>query len=117
MRIFGYGVWLFALTAASARADVDLPNPSLELYAKCLAEAKSASETKTIDDQTYFTCVGTTAKNWYDISGEEKAVHDKNGIFIARYYGETGYCAHQIEDSAGKAVSSYVCEIVVKKAQ
>ena len=117
MRIIAYGISLLMLTSANAHAGVDLPDPSSELHAKCLAEAKSANEIKTIDDQIYYTCVGVTAKNWYEISGDEKAVHDKNGIFIARYYGESGYCAHQIEDSAGKAVSSYVCEIVVKNPQ
>ena len=105
-----------ALLAAPAAAQVDLANPLADIRNKCIAEAEASRETKNADGQVYYTCVGDTAKKWYEVSTNEKAVHDKNGIFIARYYGDTGYCAHQIEDSGGKPTSAYVCEVVVQRS-
>jgi hypothetical protein len=114
MRVFI--ICLLGLIAAPAVAQVELANPLADIRKTCIAEAEASQEVKTADGQTYYTCVGETAKKWYDVSSNERAVHDKNGIFIARYYAETGYCAHQIEDSAGKPTSAYVCEVVVQKS-
>lgn len=104
-----------ALIAGPAIAQVDLANPMGDIRNKCVAEAEAAKEVKNSEGQVYYTCVGETAKKWYDVSSNERAVHDRNGIFIARYYGESGYCAHQIEDSGGKSISAYVCEVVIPK--
>jgi hypothetical protein len=107
---------LVGLATAPAVAQVDLKNPSTEIRRRCLAEAVENNDVRAGDGQTFYTCVGATAKNWFDVSADEKVVHDKNGVFAARYYAETGYCAHQTEDGAGKPTSAYVCEVVVGKA-
>jgi hypothetical protein len=101
------------VASAPAGAQVELKNPASEIYNKCLAEAIAANEVRAGNGQTFYTCFGDTAQSWYGISTDERVVRDKNGIFIARYFGETGYCAHQIEDAATKPVSTFICEIVV----
>jgi hypothetical protein len=113
MRILG--LIFIGLASTDSLAQVAIKNPATEIQERCVAEAVSANEVRTSDDQTFYSCFGATAKSWFDISTNEKVVRDKNGIFIARYYGETGYCAHQIEDGAGKASSAYICEIVKTK--
>ena len=105
------------LLSSAAFAQVDIKSPMTEIRTRCLAEAASANEVRVVNNESYFSCYGPTAKSWYDIATDERVVHDKNGIFIARYYGETGYCAHQIEDEAGKPASAYICEVVVSKPQ
>lgn len=111
------GVIILGLSMANAPAfaQVELKNPASDIYNKCLAEAIAANEVRSGDEQTFYSCYGDTARSWYGISTDERVVRDKNGIFIARYFGETGYCAHQIEDAAAKPVSTYICEIVVAK--
>lgn len=106
---------LIGLASAPAFAQVDLKNPSTDIRKQCVAEAVEGNDVRAADGQTFYTCVGSTAKSWFDVSADEKVVHDKNGVFVARYYAETGYCAHQTEDSAGKPTSAYVCEVVVGK--
>lgn len=105
-------LFVATVSSSSALAQVSIKNPVGELYNRCLSEAIADNEIKTASKRSSYSCFGTTAKSWYDILGDEKAVHDKNGLFVARYYGDTGYCAHQIEDASGKPVSSYICEIV-----
>lgn len=110
MRILAVIASIFSSSIAFAQ--VAIKNPVTELYNRCLSEAIAESGVKNIGSQSSYSCFGPTAKSWYDILNDEKAVHDKNGLFVARYYGDSGYCAHQIEDAAGKPVSSYICEIV-----
>ncbi len=110
MRILG--LLVSALSSSMAFAQVAINNPVTELYNRCLSEAIADNEVKNAGNQSSYSCSGTTAKSWYNILNDEKAVHDKNGLFVARYYGDTGYCAHQIEDASGKPMSSYICEIV-----
>jgi hypothetical protein len=102
----------FALGASPASAQVAIKSPGTELYNKCLSEAIADNNASNGGGQSSYSCYGPTARSWYELLTGEKAVHDKNGLFVARYYGDTGYCAHQIEDASGKPVSTYVCEIV-----
>jgi hypothetical protein len=110
MRILG--AIFFVMMYSVATAQVAIKNPSTELYNKCLSEAIADNDVRSAGSQSSYSCYGATARSWYELLTGEKAVHDKNGLFVARYYGDTGYCAHQIEDPAGKPVSIYVCEIV-----
>ena len=107
---------VLGLASSAALAQVDLNDPSTEIRKKCLAEAVENNDVRAAERETFYTCAGDTAKSWFDISVSEKVVHDKNGVFLARYYAETGYCAHQIEDGSGKPTSAYVCEVVIGKA-
>ncbi len=106
------GVVFLIASCTSAMAQLSLQDPSLSRYNKCLNEAIEDNELRKIGTQTSYSCYGAAAKSWYESLNGDKQVRDKNGLFVARYYGESGYCAHQIEDGAGKAVSSYICEIV-----
>jgi len=110
MRILGLIV--LALSNSTAMAQIAVKTPSTELYSRCLSEAIANNEVKNEGNQFSYSCLGATAKSWYETLTGEKAVHDKNGLFVARYYGDTGYCAHQIEDPSGIPVSAYICEIV-----
>jgi hypothetical protein len=106
------GLVIFLLSCSAASAQLSLQDPSLSFYNKCLSEAIQDSEVRKIGTQTSYSCYSATARSWFESLPGGKQVRDKNGLFVARYYGETGYCAHQIEDSAGKAISAYICEIV-----
>jgi hypothetical protein len=99
-------------TCSPALAQLAIQDPSLSSYNKCLAEAIQDNEARKIGAQTSYSCYANTARSWYETLTGDKQVRDKNGLFVARYYGESGYCAHQIEDATGKPVSTYICEIV-----
>ena len=109
------GLALFFLSGLPASAQVPLENPMTEIRNRCIAEAVDNGNVQTDKGQTFYTCAGETAQRWFDLSTEERMVHDKNGVFAARYYGATGYCAHQIEDKSAQPTSAYVCEVVVSK--
>jgi hypothetical protein len=106
------GLMILLLSCSAAMAQLSLQDPSLAFYNKCLREAIEDNEVRKIGTQTSYSCFSNTARSWYESLTGDKQVRDKNGLFVARYYGETGYCAHQIEDAAGGAVSAYICEIV-----
>lgn len=109
----GLFVTLFFLTyAAAAAQQLSIVDPSVAHYNKCLNEALQDNAARKLGAQTSYSCYGETARVWYDSLSGDKQVRDKNGLFIARYYGASGYCAHQIEDETGKPLSDYVCEIV-----
>lgn len=106
------GLAFLTLFSSSAMAQLTIQDPSLSHYNKCLNEAIEDNELRKLGTQTSYSCYSNTARAWYESLSGDKQVRDKNGLFVARYYGETGYCAHQIEDAAGKPVSTYICEIV-----
>ncbi|TLG75085.1 hypothetical protein [Methylocystis sp. B8] len=106
------GLIAFLLSSSAAVAQLSLQDPSMSSYNKCLREAIEDNEVKKAGDQVSYSCFGNTARSWFESLKGDKQVRDKNGLFVARYYGETGYCAHQIEDAVGKAISAYICEIV-----
>lgn len=109
----GLGLIFLAVTCSTAAmAQLSLQDPSLSSYNKCLNEAIQDNALRKIGAQTSYSCYAATARSWYETLTGDKEVRDKNGLFVARYYGDSGYCAHQIEDGAGKPVSAYVCEIV-----
>lgn len=110
MRSLGFAFLLFS--SSTAMAQLSIQDPSLSNYNKCLNEAIEDNELRKVGTQTSYSCQGSTARSWYEALSGDKQVHDKNGLFVARYYGETGYCAHQIEDATGKPLSTYICEIV-----
>jgi hypothetical protein len=83
-----------------------------QFYNKCLRDAFAYNQIDSRGNGSSYSCYGETAKGWFESLSGDKVVHDKNGTFVARYYGETGYCARQTEDTSGGAVSAYVCEIV-----
>jgi hypothetical protein len=99
-------------SSSTAIAQMSFETSQTKFFNECFREAIAANEIKVEGKRTYYSCVGDKAKNWFDTLSGDKEVHDKNGLFVARYYGETGYCAHQTEDAAKKPVSAYVCEIV-----
>jgi hypothetical protein len=100
------------LTSAPVAAQLSIQDPALSFYNKCLSEALEDKEVRKLGAQASYSCYSNTARSWFESLPGGKEVKDKNGLFVARYYGETGYCAHQIEDGSGKAVSAYICEIV-----
>jgi hypothetical protein len=103
---------LVLLSCAPAAAQLSLQDPALSFYNKCLSEALEDNEVRKLGAQASYSCYSNTARSWFESLSGGKEVKDKNGLFVARYYAETGYCAHQIEDASGKAVSTYICEIV-----
>jgi len=109
------GLAAFVLSGLPATAQVPLENPMTEVRNRCIAEAVDSGDVQSVQGQTFYTCGGETAQRWFDLSTDERVVHDKNGVFTARYYGATGYCAHQIEDKSEQPTSAYVCEVVVSK--
>jgi hypothetical protein len=108
----GLGLVFLIVSCSTAMAQLSLQDPSLSRYNKCLNEAIEDNELRKIGTQTSYSCYGNTARSWYESLTGDKQIRDKNGLFVARYYGESGYCAHQIEDGAGKPISAYICEIV-----
>jgi hypothetical protein len=106
------GLIIFLLSCSAASAQLSLQDPSLSFYNKCLGEALQDNEVRKVGAQASYSCYSNTARSWFESLSGDKQVRDKNGLFVARYYGETGYCAHQIEDARGKPVSAYICEIV-----
>ena len=109
MRILA--LMVLCLAGAPASAQVALPNPMDELRDACVAEAKAGGDVRTYDGQKYFVCAGATAEKFFEISTRERTVKDKNGVFVARYFGDSGYCAHQIEDAAARKISQFICEV------
>ena len=109
MRIWAPIVLFFA--AAPASAQVALPNPMAEVRDACVGEARAGGDVRTYDGQKYFVCAGATAEKFFDISTRERTVKDKNGVFVARYFGDGGYCAHQIEDANARQISQFICEV------
>ena len=105
---------LLVLSGSAANSQTLSESLASKTYNKCLHDAFIGEEIKVDGKQTFYSCFGDTAKGWFDRLSGERKIHDKNGLFIARYYAETGYCAHQIEDAAGNPVSAYVCEIVTE---
>jgi len=103
---------LILLTWAPACAQQASQKAASALYEKCLKEAMEDKAVGKMDAGTAYSCYGNSARSWYEALTGDKLVHDKNGLFVARYYGDSGYCAHQIEDPDRKPVSAYVCEIV-----
>jgi hypothetical protein len=110
MRLLAAAIWL--AFCSNALAQVPLDNPLAEIRKKCVAEAVGSGDVRTEEGLTYFVCGGQTAQEWFDVSVGERTVDDKNGVFVARYYGDTGYCAHQVQDKDRKPTSNYVCEVV-----
>jgi hypothetical protein len=110
MRLLGpILVMLWCSTAFAQQASSKV---SSALYDKCLKEAIEDKATRKMGADTSYSCYGNSARSWYEALTGDKLVKDQNGLFVARYYGDSGYCAHQIEDSDRKPVSAYVCEIV-----
>jgi hypothetical protein len=106
------GLIALLLSSSAAVAQLSLQDPSMTSYNKCLREAIEDNEVQKAGNHVSYSCLGNTARSWFESLKGDEQVRDKNGLFVARYYGETGYCAHQIEDAAGKAISAYICEIV-----
>ncbi|BDV39439.1 hypothetical protein [Methylocystis bryophila] len=110
MRNLGLIFLVWSSTAAAGQTlSEDLRS---QFYNKCLRDAFAYNQIDKHGGGSSYSCYGETAKAWFDSLSGDKTVHDKNGTFVARYYGETGYCAHQTEDTSGKPASAYVCEIV-----
>jgi hypothetical protein len=101
-------VWL-ALSSPALSQPANAPS---DTYKACLQQAIQEKATRKADSDTYFSCYGNAARAWYESLSGDKLVQDKNGLFVARYYGTSGYCAHQIEDANRMPLSAYVCEIV-----
>ncbi len=81
-------------------------------YKACLQQAIEEKAARKVDSDMVYSCYGNAARAWYESLSGDKLVQDKNGLFVARYYGTSGYCAHQIEDINRMPLSAYVCEIV-----
>jgi len=109
MRI--WALIVLGLVATPAGAQVALPNPMDELRDACVREAKTGGDTRSYDGRKFFVCAGATAEKFFDVSTRERTVQDKNGVFVARYFGEAGYCAHQTEDANGHPISQFICEV------
>jgi hypothetical protein len=101
-------IWVVFASSALAQATDD---PS-DAYKACLRQATEKKAMRKVDSDTYYSCYGAAARAWYESLTGDKLVQDKNGLFVARYYGSSGYCAHQIEDASRVPLSEYVCEIV-----
>ena len=106
------GPIIILLSCSSVLAQQANQKAASALYDKCLKEAMEDKTAGKFDAGTSYSCYGNSARSWYEALTGDKLVHDKNGLFVARYYGDSGYCAHQIEDPDRKPVSAYVCEIV-----
>ena len=85
-----FGLIAFLLSSSAAVAQLSLQDPSLSFYNKCLSEAIEDNEVKKAGDQASYSCFGNTARTWFESLKGDKQVRDKNGLFVARYYGETG---------------------------
>ena len=105
---------LLVLSYSAANSQTLSEGLASKTYNQCLYNAFMGDEIRVDGKHSFYSCFGDTAKEWFDRLSGERKIHDKNGLFIARYYAETGYCAHQIEDAAGNPVSAYVCEIVTE---
>ena len=112
MRGLGLALLIISSSPMTATAQLSIQDPSLSFYNKCLNEAIEDNDVKEAGGQTFYSCYGNSARSWYESLSDDKQIRDKNGLFVARYYGESGYCAHQIEDGSGKPISAYICEIV-----
>lgn len=104
-----------ALACSSASAQIVIkPKVNMAMYSACM---NSAVQNNDVTDQgryIEYLCFGSVARSWWNSldTDDQRDVHDhKYGRFIARYYGNTGYCAHHIEDTAGNGLNSYVCSI------
>ncbi len=86
---------------------------SVVLYNECLNSASNNDNVEEDGPNITYTCYGDVARKWWNQldPDDQRDVRERNGRFIARYYGSSGYCAHRIEDSSGRGVDSYVCAI------
>ena len=99
--------------AASAQGSLT-PPPSPESKAAekaCLLSAIESEDLYKDEAGVQFRCFGEAAEKWFNLLPGGREVPDKNGVFVARYFGGNGYCAHQIKSATGQTISIYLCAI------
>jgi hypothetical protein len=106
---------LLALLPGAAGAQGSLtppPSPaSTAAYNACLLSAIASEDIYKDEAGVQFRCFGQAAETWFNQLPDGREVPDKNGVFVARYFGGSGYCAHQIKSATGQPVSIYLCAI------
>jgi hypothetical protein len=84
---------------------------STAAYNACLLSAIASEDIYKDEAGVQFRCFGQAAETWFNQLPDGREVPDKNGVFVARYFGGSGYCAHQIKSATGQPVSIYLCAI------
>ncbi|MBB6304035.1 hypothetical protein GGE67_004676 [Rhizobium leucaenae] len=105
---------LLASISGTSFAQVNIrPRTNLSMYNACMNSAISNNDVQDNGRYIEYLCFGGVARRWWnslDTDGQ-RDVKESNGEFISRYYGNSGYCAHQIADAAGNGADAYVCAI------
>lgn len=104
---------LFVTGSAAAQ-----PTPkamTLSAVIDCIKDAITAGTVDQDSDVVALACTATKAKSLYnflDQSIQAEIVHDRNGKFENRKFGNNA-CYHRVEDSTGKAADEFRCDLIV----
>ena len=80
-------------------------------YDRCILSAVANADVYKDPDGIQFRCYGEAAEKWFNQLTGDREVKEANGVFIARYFDGSGYCAHQTKTATGADISSYLCAI------
>jgi len=104
------GILMIYTDAASSQ--VEIRTPAIQFYNNCLNSAITNNHVTNRSGNIEYSCYGSAAKRWFDgLPGGRYVDDGRNGTFISRDYGSSGYCAQHITDADGTANSYFVCEI------
>ncbi len=81
----------------------------------CMKEALGNSSVEQNGNALFFSCSATKAKVLFNLLARKiqvEVVQDRNGKFENRSFGNNA-CYHRIEDSTGKPVDDFRCDLVV----
>jgi hypothetical protein len=102
---------LLLFLASAAQAQQAAAAPPSPAYEKCLVSAVLSEDVYKTSSGVEFRCFGSAAEAWFKQLPGGKEIQDPNGVFVARYFEQPGYCAHQTKSASGAAVSTYLCAI------